>query len=33
MKFNVKRNIPESHINNITVVGHAWGKDIEDLKP
>lgn len=33
LEFNRKKNIPESHINNLTVVGHAWGKDIEQLKP
>eukprot|EP00833_Pecoramyces_ruminatium_P015027 jgi/Orpsp1_1/1189059/evm.model.d7180000069169.1 len=32
LEFNKKKNIPESHINNLTVVGHAWGKNIKQLK-
>jgi len=32
LEFNKKKNIPENLANKITVVGHAWGKNIEQLK-
>jgi len=31
IEYNVKQTIPENLSKNVTVIGHAWGRDIEQL--